>query len=75
MQKFETLRQPLLGNKSKKSGKIPKIVASYVYDSSQGQRMHSAQTKILLTNQSEALFFQKLLFDSVQLQLKIILHC
>ena len=27
-----------------KSRKIPKIVATYVYSSSQGQRTHSAQT-------------------------------
>jgi hypothetical protein len=27
-------------------GKIPKIMATFVYASSQGQRMHSAQTKI-----------------------------
>jgi hypothetical protein len=34
MQKFETLR-----------GKIPKIVATFVSASSQGQRTHSARTK------------------------------
>jgi hypothetical protein len=28
--------------KNKKSGKIPKIVATFVYASSQGQRTHSA---------------------------------
>ena len=71
MQKFETLRQPLLGfwigvsrKEEKKKRKIPKIVAtlvcsagarntlgpivaSYVYASSQGQRTHSARTKII----------------------------
>ena len=29
-----------------KSGKIPKIEATYIYASSQGQRTHSARTKI-----------------------------
>ena len=55
MQKFEFLRQPLLGElamsrkkerRKKKEEKImPFIVASYVYASSQGQRTHSARTK------------------------------
>ena len=58
MQKFETLRQPLSvvlnsgGNKNKnnnkKKKKIPKIVATFVYASSQGQRTHSARTKTFL---------------------------
>ena len=55
MQKFEFLRQPLLGelamSRKKESGerereKMPFIVATYVYASSQGQRTHSARTKI-----------------------------
>jgi hypothetical protein len=32
--------------KKKKKEKIPKIVATFVYASSQGQRTHSARTKI-----------------------------
>jgi hypothetical protein len=57
MQKFETLRQPLLrelamswrergGEKEEK--KMPFIVANYVYASSQGQRTHSARTNYIL---------------------------
>ena len=48
MQKFEFLRQPLLGElamsqkreeeRKKKEKKMPFIVATYVYASSQGQR-------------------------------------
>ena len=52
MQKFEFLRQPLLGElamsrkkKKKKEKKMPFIVATYVYASSQGKRTHSARTK------------------------------
>ena len=54
MQKFETLWQALLGElamsrkKEEEEKKMPFIVATYVYTSSQGQRTHSAQTKILL---------------------------
>ena len=51
MQKFEFLRQSLLGElamspeeRKKEREKMPFIVATYVYASSQGQRMHSAQT-------------------------------
>ena len=33
-------------NNKKRSGKIPKIVATFVYDSSQGQRTHSARTNM-----------------------------
>ena len=50
MQKFEFLRQPLLGElamsrkKKKKEKKMPFVVATYVYASSQGQRTHSART-------------------------------
>ena len=54
MQNFEFLRQPLLGElamsrkkeREKEREKMPFIVATYVYASSQGQRTHSAQTKI-----------------------------
>ena len=53
MQKFEFLRQPLLGElamswreeREKEKKKMPFIVATYVYASSQGQRMQSARTK------------------------------
>ena len=50
MQKFEFLRQPLLWfwiavvTRTRKKKKIPKIVATFVYASSQGQRTHSART-------------------------------
>ena len=50
MQKFEFLRQPLLGElamspeERKKEKKMQFIVATYVYASSQGQRTHSART-------------------------------
>jgi hypothetical protein len=51
MQKFETLRQPLLWFwiavvRTRKKKKLPKIVATFVYASSQGQRTHSARTNI-----------------------------
>ena len=55
MQKFEFLRQPLLGElamsrkrerRKKEREKMPFIVATYVYASSQGQRTHSARTKM-----------------------------
>ena len=60
MQRFEFLRQPLMGElamspeerererkkERKKEKKMPFIVANYVYASSQGQRTHSARTKI-----------------------------
>ena len=62
MQKFETLRQPLLGElamsrkkerkrerekeRKKEEEKMPFIVATNVYACSQGQCMHSARTKI-----------------------------
>ena len=57
MQNFEFLRQPLLGElamswrerekeRKKEREKMPLIVATYVYGSSQGQRAHSARTKI-----------------------------
>jgi hypothetical protein len=35
--------------KEEKIGKIPKIVATFVYASSKGQRTHSAWTKIIYT--------------------------
>ena len=57
MQRFEFLRQPLLGElamsperkkerkrEREKEKKMPFIVANYVYASSQGQRTHSART-------------------------------
>ena len=49
MQKFEFLRQPLLGELAmswREEKKMPYIVATYVYARSQGHRMHSARTKI-----------------------------
>jgi hypothetical protein len=54
MQNFKTLRQSLLGElamspeerKKREREKMPFIVATYVYASSQGQRTHSARTKI-----------------------------
>ena len=56
MQNFGTLRQPLLWfwialvTPTKTRGKIPKIVATFVYASSQGQRTHSARTKSSATH-------------------------
>jgi hypothetical protein len=58
MQNFKTLRQSILGEsamspeeREKKREKMPFIVATYVYASSQGQRTHSARTNIkLITN-------------------------
>ena len=67
MQKFETLRQPLLGElamswreeaRRKKEKKMPFIVATYVYASSQGQRTHSARTKIVIKG-ARSLFWVK----------------
>ena len=56
MQKFEFLRQPLLGElamsrkkreeREREREKMPFIVATYVYASSQGQRTHSARTNL-----------------------------
>ena len=55
MQNCITLQQPLLGElamsrkrkkKEEREKKMPFIVATYVYASSQGQRTHSARTKI-----------------------------
>ena len=56
MQKFEFLRQPILGElamspeeeEEERGEKMPFVVATYVYASSQGQRTHSARTKILV---------------------------
>jgi hypothetical protein len=54
MQKLETLRQPLLWfwiavvrktRKQEKKINVPKIVATFVYASSQGQHTHSARPK------------------------------
>jgi hypothetical protein len=55
MQNFKTLRQSLLGElamspeerREKKEKKMPFIVATYVYASSQGQRTHSARTNFI----------------------------
>ena len=52
MQKFEFLRQPLLEElamsrkkeREREEKKMPFIVATYDYASSQGQRTHSART-------------------------------
>jgi hypothetical protein len=52
MQNFKTLQQSLLGElamspeerRREKEKKMPFIVATYVYASSQGQRTHSART-------------------------------
>ena len=51
MQKFEFLRQPLLGElamswKKEEEKKMPFIVAAYVSACSQGQRTHSARTNL-----------------------------
>ena len=54
MQNCKTLRQPLMGELAMspeergggESEKMPFIVATYVYASSQGQRTHVARTKI-----------------------------
>ena len=52
MQRFEFLRQPLMGElamsrkkeREREREKMPFVVATYVYASSQGQRTHSART-------------------------------
>ena len=51
MQRFEFLRQPLMGElamsrkkEREREKKMPFVVATYVYASSQGQRTHSART-------------------------------
>ena len=44
MQKFEFLRQPLLGELA--MSRKRERVATYVYASSQGQRTHSARTNL-----------------------------
>ena len=59
MQKFEFLRQPLLGElamswrERKRRKKMPFTVATYVYASSQGQRTHSAWTNCSLTAEKQ----------------------
>ena len=67
MQKFEFLQQPLLGEiamsrkrerRKKEREKMPFIVATYVYASSQRQRMHSARTKSSIF-QYKCTYFQK----------------
>ena len=65
MQKFEFLRQPLLGElamsrkkkeeRKKEEKKMPFIVATYVYASSQGQRTHSARTNFISRISSQIL--------------------
>ena len=60
MQNFRTIRQPLLGElamsrkreREREERKMPFIVATYVYASSQGQRTHSARTKSTVDIQS-----------------------
>ena len=53
MQKFEFLRQPLLGElamswreKEREREKMTFLVATYVYAISQGQRTHSSRTNV-----------------------------
>ena len=68
MQKFETLRQPLLWfwiavvrtrtRKEEKRKNIAKIVATFNYASSQGQRTHSARTKICIQSKLVGFSFQ-----------------
>jgi hypothetical protein len=59
MQNCKTLRQPLLGElavsrkreerkKEREKEKMPFIVATYIYASSQAQRMHSAPTNLMV---------------------------
>ena len=58
MQKFEFLRQPLLGElamsrkkerrEKREEKKMPFIVATYVYASSLGRRTHSARTNTFM---------------------------
>ena len=69
MQKFEFLRQPLLEElamswrerkrereRERKREKMPFIVATYVYASSQGQRTHSARTNKVYWKTREFIF-------------------
>ena len=71
MQKFETLRQPLLGElamsrkkerERKEKKKMPFIVVTYVYASSQGQRTHSAWTNNSMQYQINAIFIKDMCF-------------
>ena len=74
MQKFEFLRQPLLGElamsrkKKKKEKKMPFVVATYVYASSQGQRTHSARTNSIFTAFSTLFLPSLLSFISIYLR-------
>jgi hypothetical protein len=55
MQNFGTIRQSLLGGKREKRKEeknLPKIVATFIYASSQGQRTRSAQTNSCLPKYS-----------------------
>ena len=61
MQKFEFLRQPLLGELAmspERERKMPFVVATYVYASSQGQRTHSARTNV-----TQAIQFIQVIFE------------
>jgi hypothetical protein len=55
MQNCKTLQQPLLGelamSRKREEKKMPFIVATNVYASSQGQRTHSARTNVVNDNQ------------------------
>ena len=67
MQKFKFLRQPLLWElamspeeereREEEEKKVPFTVATYVYASSQGQRTHSARTKLKGWNSNSAYIF------------------
>ena len=54
------------GGKNNKRKKIPKIVATFVYASSQGQRTHSARTNYPIF--TEALVVVKLLEEAIPVQ-------
>ena len=73
MQRFEFLRQPLLGElamsrkkEEEEREKMPFIVANYVSACSQGQRTHSARTNIFklrihvyISNLLQTVFYNK----------------
>ena len=59
MQDFETLRQPLLrelamSRREREREKMPFMVATYIYASSQGQQTHSARTNTFMPARSTA---------------------
>ena len=66
MHKFEFLQQPLLGfwiavpreEEKKKWNNVPKIVATFVYASSQGQRTHSALTNNNNKNKNKKMYLK-----------------